>query len=192
MVRGTLSPTPARAGPRRAGSTALTLRAPLTLSTVCLRSRTHNATACLTYGQHIDNTLHAHARHTAARRCTSRCQCALSLSAAPHSLECRGPTGVRARPHTPLPPGARGQRPWPCTIRHKAKATTHMAQASCALWNSLPLYTRSCTPRLGGVAHALVSGALWCGGEHHRIRYSRFDLECAPPSQAVTSDLANP
>ena len=145
MVRGTLSPTP---GPRRAGSTALTLRAPLTLSTVCLRSRTHNATACLTYGQHIDNTLHAHARHTAARRCTSRCQCALSLSAAPHSLECRGPTGVRARPHTPSTHAPAPRRPGAeaLALHNKALGQGHNAHGTSlmrALELSTLLHTRS-------------------------------------------------
>ena len=49
-----------------------------------------------------------------------------------------------------------GQRPWPCTMRHKAKATTHMAQAPHARSGTLypiTLAACSCTRRLGGVTH---------------------------------------
>ena len=69
-----------------------------------------------------------HARHP-GRRCTSRCQCIpVPQSRVPGSAH-----GYR-RP---------GQRPWPCTMRHKAKATTHMAQAPHARSGTLYPVTHS-------------------------------------------------
>ena len=104
--------------------------------------------------------------------------------------------GVRARLH------ARGQRPWPCKMRHKAKATTHMAQGSHARSGTLypnTLAACSCTRRLGGVTHLKGTRSReWCTVVWRGApSYSRFEIDLdrlgqVPHNQAVTSDLANP
>jgi hypothetical protein len=79
------------------------------------------------------------------------------LGLTPSVLEPIAPSLDRDRgraTQTRTPPGARGQRPWPCTMRHKAKATTHIAQAPHARSGTLypnTLAACSCTRRLGGV-----------------------------------------
>jgi len=148
---------------RQCRSTALTLRTHLSPVTHSTRNTSQT-------GQTSHRSVHA--RHP-GRRCTSRCQCLpVPQSRVPGS----------AHGYTPLPPGARGQRPWPCTMRHKAKATTHMAQGSHARSGTLypnTLAACSCTRRLGGVTHLKGTRSReWCTVVWRGApSYSRFEID---------------
>jgi len=92
------------------------------------------------------------AHRVAARTRLTPSTRAISESAYVHPVDwdCRRVSLDRDRgraTQTRTPPGARGQRPWPCTMRHKAKATTHIAQAPHArTLSSLELSTLTHSP----------------------------------------------